>query len=44
MARITPDPTFYPTATDASAAAREQLAYVATIGVGHNGDTPPDAL
>ena len=44
MARITPDPSFYPTATQAAAAAPEQLAYVATIGVGNNGDTPPDAL
>jgi hypothetical protein len=44
MARITPDPSFYPTATDASAAAPEKLAYVANIGVGDNGDTPPDAL
>ena len=44
MARITPDPSFYPTATDAAAASPERLAYVATIGVGNNGNTPPDAL
>ena len=44
MARLTPDPSFYATATEATTAAPEQLAYVATIGVGENGDTPPDAL
>src|SRR5215213_79939 len=44
MSRLTPDPSFYATATDAAAAAPEQLAYVATIGVGKNGDTPADAL
>jgi selenium-binding protein 1 len=44
MTRVTPDPSFYPTAAQAAAAAPEQLAYVATIGVGRNGDTPPDAL
>jgi len=44
MSRLTPDPSFYATATEAAAAAPEQLAYVATIGVGQNGDTPPDAL
>ena len=44
MTRLTPDPTFYATATQATAAAPERLAYVATIGVGQNGDTPPDAL
>ena len=44
MSRLTPDPSFYATAIDAAAAAPEQLAYVATIGVGQNGDTPADAL
>ena len=44
MSRITPDPSFYATAAQAAAAAPEQLAYVATIGVGDNGNSPPDAL
>jgi methanethiol oxidase len=44
MSRLTPDPTFYPTAAQASAATPERLAYVATIGVGTNGHTPADAL
>ena len=44
MTRLTPDPTFYPTPGDAVAGAREKHAYVATIGVGSNGDTPPDAI
>jgi methanethiol oxidase len=44
MSRITPDPSFYATAAQAAAAAPERLAYVATIGVGDNGSSPPDAL
>jgi methanethiol oxidase len=44
MARLTPDPTFYPSAAEAVSAAPERLAYVATIGIGQNGDAPPDAL
>ena len=44
MTRLTPDPTFYPTATAAVAAAPEKLGYVATIGVPSNGSTPHDAL
>ena len=44
MPRFTPDPSFYATATQAATAPPERLAYVATIGVGQNGDTPPDAL
>jgi methanethiol oxidase len=44
MARLTPDPTFYPSAAEAASAAPERLAYVATIGVGQNGDAPRDAL
>ena len=44
MSRLTPDPTFYPTATAAAAAEPERLGYVATIGVGENGSSRPDAL
>ena len=44
MTRFTPDPSFYATAAQATAAPPERLAYVATIGVGNNGSTPPDAL
>ncbi len=48
MARFTPDPTFYPSATMAMAAPAETLAYVAAIGVPANGETSgqvqPDAL
>ena len=44
MTRYTPDPTFYATAAEATTAPREGLAYVATIGVGQNGNTRPDAL
>ena len=31
MTRLTPDPTFYPTATEATAAPPERVGYVATI-------------
>src|SRR6266508_2174260 len=46
MARLTPDPTFYPSAGMAMAAPPETLAYVATIGVPANGNghAKPDAL
>ena len=44
MARMTPDPTFYPTARDATAAPPETLGYVATIDVSANGGGRPDAL
>jgi selenium-binding protein 1 len=44
MARLTPDPTFYPSPTSAMAAPREQLAYVVTLNTGSNGSTAPDAL
>ena len=44
MTRFTPDPSFYPTAAEATAAPPERLAYVATIGVGSNGNTPADGL
>jgi selenium-binding protein 1 len=39
MARLTPDPTFYPSPRMAMAAPPEKLAYVATIGVPTNGQT-----
>ena len=44
MTRFTPDPSFYATAAEATGAPPERLAYVATIGVGENGNTPADAL
>src|SRR5919199_6857328 len=44
MARLTPDPTFYPSPTSAMAAPRERLAYVATISTGSNGSAQPDLL
>ena len=46
MARLTPDPTFYPSADMAMAAPAETLAYVAAIGVPTNGNghVKPDAL
>jgi methanethiol oxidase len=44
MARLTPDPTFYPSPTSAMAAPREQLAYVVTLNTGSNGSAAPDAL
>jgi methanethiol oxidase len=46
MARLTPDPTFYPSAAMAMAAPPEKLAYVATIGVPKNGNghVQPDAI
>jgi methanethiol oxidase len=44
MARLTPDPTFYPTARDATAAPPEALGYVATIDVSGNGGGRPDTL
>jgi hypothetical protein len=43
MARLTPDPTFYPSARQAMQAPREQLAYVVTLNTGANGQTRPDA-
>lgn len=42
MARLFPDPTFYPTPTMASEAPPEQLAYVALLSTSENGRT--DAL
>jgi selenium-binding protein 1 len=44
MARLTPDPSFYPSPADAAAGPAEKLAYVATLNVGSNGDRRPDAM
>jgi methanethiol oxidase len=44
MARWTPDPTFYASPGAAVAAPPEQLAYVALLNTGTNGDRAPDAL
>jgi selenium-binding protein 1 len=44
MARLTPDPTFYPSPFAAMQAPREQLAYVVTLNTGSNGAVKPDAL
>src|SRR3954465_3077019 len=44
MARLTPDPTFYPSPPDAAAAPPETHAYVVTLNTGTNGDRGPDAL
>ena len=44
MARLTPDPTFYASPGAAAAAPPEQVAYVAVLNTGTNGDRAPDAL
>src|SRR3954468_23352143 len=45
MARLTPDPTFYPSPADAAAAPAETHAYVVTLKTGVNSpDRKPDAL
>src|SRR3954449_11457863 len=45
MARLTPDPTFYPSPADAAAAPAETHAYVVTLNTGVNSpDRKPDAL
>jgi methanethiol oxidase len=44
MARLTPDPTFYPSPHSAAGGRPETLAYVATLNTGTNGDRRPDAL
>src|SRR3954452_2999364 len=44
MARLTPDPSFYASPSDAVAAPRETHAYVVTLNTGTNGDRRPDAL
>ncbi len=44
MARLTPDPSFYPSPSNAAAAPAETHAYVVTLNTGSNGDRAPDAL
>ena len=44
MARLTPDPTFYASPSDAASAPAETHAYVVTLNTGTNGDSAPDAL
>src|SRR5829696_1526200 len=44
MARLTPDPSFYATPSDAASAPGETHAYVVTLNTGNNGDSAPDAL
>src|SRR5919202_378904 len=44
MARVTPDPTFYPSPRSAMSAPAETFAYVAVLNVGANGAQRPDAL
>ena len=41
---LTPDPTFYSSATEAVEAPPESLGYVVTLNTGTNGDRAPDAL
>ena len=44
MARLTPDPTFYASPSDAASAPAETHAYVVALNTGTNGDRAPDAL
>jgi selenium-binding protein 1 len=44
MARWTPDPTFFANAAEAAAAPPEEVAYVATLNTGVDGDRRPDAI
>src|SRR5215208_1273335 len=44
MARLTPDPSFYASPSDAVAAPDETHAYVVALNTGTNGDSAPDAL
>ena len=44
MARWTPDPSFYSSPGEATAAPGETLAYVATLNTGTNGERKPDAI
>jgi methanethiol oxidase len=44
LARVTPDPTFYPSPRSAMQAPPEHVAYVAVLNVGANGSRRPDAL
>jgi len=44
VARVTPDPTFYPSPKSAMQAPPETLAYVAVLNTATNGQAKPDAL
>ena len=44
MARFTPDPSFYASPGAATAAPPEEVAYVAVLNTGTNGDRAPDAI
>ena len=44
MARLTPDPSFYASPSDAASAPGETHAYVVALNTGTNGDSAPDAL
>jgi selenium-binding protein 1 len=44
MARLTPDPSFYPSPRDAASGPRETLAYVATLDTHADGDRGPDSI
>jgi selenium-binding protein 1 len=44
MARLTPDPTFYPSPRLATQAPPEELAYVVTLNTSSNGASKPDSL
>src|SRR4029078_3980691 len=44
MARLTPDPTFYASPSDAASAPAETHAYVVALNTGTNCDRAPDAL
>jgi selenium-binding protein 1 len=44
MARLTPDPTFYPSPAAAAEAPQETVAYVVTLNEAGNGPAKPDAL
>jgi methanethiol oxidase len=44
LARLTPDPSFYPSPGSAAGAPPETYAYVATLNTGTNGDRTPDAI
>jgi methanethiol oxidase len=44
MARLTPDPSFYPSPAGAAQGPPETLAYVAILNTGTNGGRGPDAI
>jgi selenium-binding protein 1 len=44
VARLTPDPSFYPSPASAAEAPPETHAYVVTLNTGTNGDRAPDAI